>query len=696
MRVALEWLREFVPLAPGLDPHELVERLTLAGLSVDGTSGQGDDLILDLDIASNRPDCLSHEGVAREWAAIADCPLLPPSRWTALREAGPPAAESVRVTNLVPAACGRYNARVLERVNGIEAPAVVISRLQRLGQRSIHPVADLTNYVLLEMGQPTHAFDLDTLQGGEIRVRFARAGEVLVTLDDVVRRLDPDDLVIADAERPVALAGVLGGAATAVTAATRRVLLEGAWFDPLTVRRTARRHGLRTEASHRFERGADPESAPRALDRIAAAAEEMGALVRAGQVEAVGERPQTALIPLRAQLIERLLGIGIDPAHVRAILARLGFRHHPAGDEIGRFTVPSWRADVSREVDLVEEVARIYGFNRLPVRLPAIRMGAAPPAAQTLRDTVRRQLSARGYAEAVTLSFAAEAECEPFAPGFVPVTVRNPISEEAAILRTSPLPAMLHLLRNNLSRGVPAPRLFEIGRCYEMLPEGPVERLVLSLGASGLAEPPHWRPAGAPAARAYDVFDLKGDIEALFDIFNLDGVVFAPLKPAGALHPGRAGAALLEGTEIARFGQLHPEMADTWKVPSGTWLARIEFAALLKAGARELHYRPPSRFPVSERDFSFVFPEPGGDPGGLGIGVSWQAITAALASPPIPDLLRVEPIEIYRGDNIEPGHYSLLLRVRWQSDERTLREAEVQAAADEVIARLQKLGGRQR
>ncbi|HXR97866.1 MAG TPA: phenylalanine--tRNA ligase subunit beta [Terriglobales bacterium] len=616
MKALKSWLLEFVPALPS------AEALSLCGLAVEREEGD----TIEFDITSNRPDWLSHYGVAREIAALTSAPLA------ALPAAPLPAGAGFTVVVDAPRACPRFCAVQLDGVaaGGPSDPAV-LARLQALGHRGINAMADLTNYVLHEMGQPTHAYDADKLRGARLIARFARKSETLVTLDGVTRTLTPDDLIIADAERPVGLAGVMGGLETLITASTRRVVLEAAYFDPLTVRRMARRHNLHTDASHRFERGADRAAGPQALALLCARS---GARTMGGMTDVGGPGEAPAAIRLRPEALVRVLGADVPLTEAERILAALG---------VERGVPPSWRHDLSREIDLIEEIARLHGYDKFPARLPAFSGAAAPLPEAALRDRVRTQLRGRGFAEAVTLSFAAEAECAEFAPNKQPVRVLNPLSEEAAILRTSSLPAMLHLLRNNLNHGVAAPRLYEIGKLYF----ADSEPAVLSIGVCDAA---------------LDHRAFKGEIEAVLDLFETG----AP--------------------SLARYGRIDPATATRWKLPQHTWTAELDLAALYRLGPRRLRYTPPSRFPASERDFSFLFEN----------RRQWQEISAALLTPPIAELASLEPVEIFRGPGLAPGHYALLIRARFQSQTRTLIDAEVQAGAEEIIRRLASLGGTQR
>lgn len=707
MRVSLNWLREFLaPEVGRLSREQAAEALTMAGLTVEGSAAAEGDALLDLELTTNRPDALGHYGVARDLGAALGIGLRPLSEsQPRIEESGAAAGDRLTVRIEAEADCARYCARVIEGMTPGPAPTEVTARLELLGQRAINNAADLTNYTLLETGQPTHAFDADTLEGGEIRVRRARAGETLVTLDEVERRLDPEDLVIADARRPVALAGVMGGLATAIGAKTRRVVIESAWFEPTRIRRTAQRHGLHTDASHRFERGADPEICGWVADRIAARLRAAaGGTILQGRIDVYPRRWEAPRITLWGETVRRLLGVEIGEAEARRILTALGMTVEQGGVASGttggrgwklNVAAPSWRPDLQEEVDLVEEVARIHGYGRFPARLPSFAGGARRTESARAEERIRTRLRAQGYAEAVALSFAAESECRALggerAP--VPVAIQHPISEEAAVMRTSALPAMLHLLLYNLNRGQAEARLFEIGKAYGRV--GPAvadadrreprhwveERRVVTLGAAGRAEPIGWAQSG----RTFDFYDLKAAVKAVLEGFGTPNLEIVRLADP-AFHPGRGAAFWLKGRRIARFGQLHPERAAEWKLKVEAYLAEIDLEPLLALGPREAQYAPPPKYPASERDFSFLFTDE----------VSWAQVRQAVTGLNLAALAELTPIEVFRGGSVPSGQYSLLLRARFQLADRTLREEEVGAHAERILGALTALGGTQR
>lgn len=688
MRIALAWLREFVNW-PGND-KEFAERLTMAGLAVAAIEGQGQQTVLDLEITSNRPDCLGHYGVAREVAALFEQTLAPLSHNPAAAgeadlkrlEIAAPAALQVHID--APQACARYCARVLDEVTPGDSPAEMRHRLTQMGARPINSLADLTNYTLFETGQPTHAFDADTLRGGQLRVRYARSGEKLLCLDDVERALEPGDLIIADAERPVALAGIIGGLATAISVKTRRVVIESAWFEPAGVRRSARRHGLHTDASHRFERGADPEAAPVAADRIAARAHAQGARILAGRIDVYPRPWKAPEIELRQKFLQQWLGNVPPTEPIKQILRRLGFQLDNAAAGVWRVRVPSWRPDVRIEADLAEEVARVWGYQHIIPRLPAFSGSVRKAPAQAREQSLRQKLLGAGFSEAISLSFDRKEHCAEFAAELSPVEVTNPLNEEQAWLRVSSLPALLELLLHNQNRGLDAARLFEIGKIYQRRESGDEQGLRvresrrLALGGYG---PAHGESAWRER-RDFDFYDLKAAAELILSGVKLGGREYREVS-AGIWHPGRSAEIWAEGQKVGVLGQLHPSLAQSWKFRTAPWICDLDLEWLLTREAAGWLIAPPSRFPAASRDFSCVFLD----------SVTWRTIAAAIEQLELPGLSLWRPVEIFRGQPIPAGKKNLLLRAGWQLPDRTLRDEEVQAGVERIRAALTALGG---
>lgn len=702
MRISLNWLREFVKIAA--EPDKLKNDLKGLGLGVESVSAAGDDWIFDLEITTNRPDCLSHYGVARELSTLYRELLKRPE--IAVKESGAPAASEISIEIADPDLCARYCGRVARNVQVKPSPAWLRSRLEAVGVRSINNVADATNYVLMELGHPLHAFDLARLRDQKIIVRRARPGERLRTLDGVERALNAENLVIADGRLPVALAGVMGGEESEISSATRSVLLEGAWFDPLSIRRTSKAHGLHTEASHRFERGADIEAAPVALDRAAALIAELaGGEILRGVVDVYPRPRQRRAVLLRRCEIRRILGTDIPREEIERILGWLGFEiEAPVSDRDDGGALasarrpqtpnaaqdewwvvpPSFRLDVAREVDLIEELARHFGYDRLPMRV-----GPAPPRFE--RDTQRDKeltltgiLVSLGYREIITSSMVDPGENARFTQR-PPVTLLNPLSQEASALRSTPIPSMLRAIGWNLDRDLTDLRLFEIGKTYAAVPktpEGlPTEQRVLTLGASGRR-----RPASVhDSERLLDFFDLKGDLEILLESFDVGDLQF---EPAGCHYyeaglGGRFGDA--DGPLVI-FGQLNREMASDYKLRQAVWLAEVDLERLLQRPLRKRSFRAYPRFPVVERDFSLILPDQ----------VRYSEVEQAVRDSVGTAIRSIRPVDLFRGGSLPPGHFSLLLRVVFYSLSHTLTSDEVERLSQGLLRALEPLNVRLR
>src|SRR5215467_10412770 len=510
MKLSVHWIRDFVELT--VDNHRLAQDLTDAGLGVEGVEGAGAGTIFEMEIGTNRPDAMNHYGIAREAAAVYDLPLKP------IEAKLPPAAKSRAFPIMVeePEWCPRFSARVIRGTHIKPAPEKIAHRLRLLDQRPISNAVDATNYVLWEIGKPTHVFDADLLEGGQIVVRKAREGEVLKTLDGVNRQLTSEDLVVCDARKPVGLAGVMGGYDTMITEKTRNVVIESAWWDPGIVRRMSRRHGLHTDASHRFERGADFESTVISSDLVAQMILHSGGGELAGEaVDVVSMRMDQAPIVLHVSEVHRILGPSLDSGMIFRLLKRLGFLLVPDGrrDAEFRVHVPSWRLDVEREIDLIEEIARLHGYDKFRNTLPAYSGAVVELPHARIDETLRQRALALGYNEALSLSFISYADAEQFSAGSQVLELENPLSEEASVMRTSLVPGMLDMLAWNLNRDVPDARLFEIGSVYEISSGERVEPRRMCLGATASSV-----RASLPIGDALDV--SKGEQAAAAEAFR--------------------------------------------------------------------------------------------------------------------------------------------------------------------------------
>ncbi|MGA8764722.1 MAG: phenylalanine--tRNA ligase subunit beta [Candidatus Sulfotelmatobacter sp.] len=695
MKLSPQWVREFVDLA--VDDRRLAEDLTAIGIAVESISGSGADTVFEMEIGTNRPDAMNHYGVAREAAAIYDRPLkqlsaasLPPS---AKHLAGAPFPIVVEEPQL----CPRFTARVLRGTNIRPSPEKIAHRLQLLDQRPISNAVDATNYVLWEIGKPTHVFDMDLLEGGKIIVRKARAGERLKTLDGVERKLTSEDLVVADAKKPVGLAGVMGGFDTMITGKTKNILIESAWWDPGTIRQASRRHAIHTDASHRFERGADFESTVLSCDRVAELIlESGGGELAGGVVDVVSKKMDLAPVLLRVSEVRRILGGNIDASEIFRILKKLGFEAIPEGqaDVSFRVGIPSWRLDVDREIDLIEEIARLHGYDKFENTLPAYSGAVIDLPEAPMEAALRTRALALGYNEAVSLTFIAHADAEKFSsfmPGAGVLELENPLSEEAGVMRTSMAPGMLGMLAWNLNRDAENARLFEMGRVYETVEGKKIEPRRLCLGATLAAVRGALPVSGAldvskgEHAVAVEAFrGFKGDVENLLAAF--EGELAYDRQTAEYFHPGRSAQALLDGSPVAQFGQVHPEVAAERKLRQDVFLAELDLDKLYAKGSRQVNYRPLAKYPAVERDFSFVFAD----------AVSFAEIQGAVTGLRFGQLRQFRPVEIFRGGSIGAGKYSILLRATLQSDEGTLRDDQIAPLSEKIVAALQALGGVQR
>ncbi len=531
MKISPRWLRDFVDLT--VDNHRLAEDLTNVGLGVEGISGEGDNTVWEMEIGTNRPDAMNHYGIAREASAIYNVPLKPiqPKLPNAVAHTG------FKIEIEEPDLCPRFTARVIRNVKVQPSSENIAHRLQLLDQRPINNAVDATNYTLWEMGKPTHVFDLDLLEGGKLVIRRARDGETLKTLDGVERKLTSEDLVVADGVKPVGLAGTMGGYDTMITEKTRNILIESAWWDPATVRKMSRRHGLHTDASHRFERGADFESTVPSCNRVAELILQSGSGELVGEViDVIARQLDLAPVALHLSEVHRILGRTLDANQMVRILKALGFELLPEPADDPEFTVriPSWRLDIEREVDLIEEIARLHGYDKFPNTLPAFAGSVVDTPHSKIDEKLRTSLLALGYNEAVSLTFISHADAEQFS-GAPVIELANPQSEEASVMRTSLVPGMLNMLSYNLNRGIADVRLFEAGSIFRAEGSQAAELKRTCFSATGNANV----PTVHQAARPLSFYDVKGDLEVLLSQFRYDTISYES-DAADYYHPGRS------------------------------------------------------------------------------------------------------------------------------------------------------------
>ena len=794
MKILTNWLRTYVPNIPA-DDQQLAEDLTLRGIAVEGvhdlgtsTDGKPNGHLFEMDITTNRVDAMNHYGIAREAATIYNLPLVtlgyakdssgtihplrltkdassrPETALLPTERRGPRIAPfPVRIEALT--LCGRFTAQVLRNVTITASSGLISEYFTLLGQKQISNAVDASNFTLLGMGHPTHAFDLDKLEGG-IVVRLAHPGEKIKLLDGTDRILEADDLVVADEVKALALAGVMGGWDSMITPETRNILVEAAWFDPASIRRSSRRHLLHTDASHRFERGADFNAAPIANTLVsqlilASGGHPEGELIDIILPEVAAKTAARPPITLSVAQVQRHLGTtladtptqsALTPELIHQYLTALGctltttqaphvtpegIATSPARPEgAGGFSplkntpteggfspglsasfaaqLPSWRLDLEREIDLIEEVARVYGYNRFANTLPTPGIVIAHPTVAA-EAAVRTRLLALGFSESISSTFASPSDANLF---FSPTTIadtqttstgapssaqllahkvgirasepssstppsgtiplENPLSEEASLLRPSLVPGMVTMLAHNLNRDVKEVRLFEQGQIFTGTTHSVIESAQLSLGlttAQAHATPPHM-------AKDAPFFEIKGAIESLLSLFAPATITFTAEAPAW-LQPGRAATAFLDGQPIAHFGELAQTQRETRKLRQPIYLAQLDLAKLYTLPLRKVTASDLSRFQAVERDFSFVFPD----------AVHWHTIAAAIQALDIPELQSLKPVEIWRNPKKYPGVYSLLTRCVFQSNDRTLREEELTTWWTNIIATLTNLGG---
>ena len=728
MKLSAQWIREFVELS--VDDRQLAEDLTGTGIAVEGISGAGADAVFEMEIGTNRPDAMNHYGVAREAAAIYDValkPLADPStgsgqgfglRTSDIGQTRTPGAKArsqfeerdaalkrrsstaldgpFPITVEEPGLCPRFSARVIRGTTIKPSPEKIAHRLQLLDQRPISNAVDATNYVLWEMGKPTHVFDMDLLEGGRLIIRRAKDGERLKTLDGVERTLTSEDLVVADAKRPVGLAGVMGGYDTMITDRTRNILIESAWWNPVTVRKSSRRHGIHTDASHRFERGADFESTILSCELVASLILESGGGELVGDtIDVLSKKMDQAPVVLRLSEVQRILGGNLSTSEIFRILKKLGFALIPEGQGNAEFRVhiPSWRMDVEREIDVIEEIARLHGYDKFENTLPAYSGAVVELPHAAMDAAFRARALALGYNEAVSLTFISHEDAERFSSGAQVLELENPLSEEASLMRTSMAPGMLDMLAWNLNRDSEDVRLFETGHVYEMRGGERVEPARACLGATiaavrdsisiGAMIDVSQGQESSEIAETFRAF--KGDVENLLVEFACDELRF-DRETAEYFHPGRSARALMDGVPVAQFGQIAENVKGERKLRQDVFLAEIDLEQLHARGLRTVKFVPLGKYPAVERDFSFVF----------GDEVEFEVMRSAVMGLGIRELRSLSPVEIFRGGAIGADKYSILLRARLQSDEGTLRDEQIAQWSAEIVRALQGLGGTQR
>lgn len=674
MKISYEWLQEYVDMK--LPPAELKKLFTMSGLSVESMEKAGHDHLFEIEVTSNRPDWLSVIGVAREVAALTGKKLRLPA--VSLKAKAPAKAADAGVTVRIEdaSACQAYTARIIRGVSIADAPAWLAGRISAVGLRPINNVVDVTNFCLFETGEPMHAFDLDKLRGGVIAVRRARKGEKLVTLDGVERTLDESMIVIADAERPVALAGVMGGLDTEVTAGTKNILLEAASFDPISIRRTARRLALATESSYRFERKVALENIPYASDRAASLILQSAGGAPGAFISAGGKAKPRKAVVFRPSRLAALLGVAIPDAAVKRILAALGMTVRVSKKDAWSVAVPDFRNDLRVEVDIIEEVARIYGYDRIPETIPAvIDQPVRLEHARVAATAARAALVSLGAYEIMTYSLMSRAALAPAAgcDAAAIIAIRNPLSGEQEVMRSSLMPGMLGAVLWNANRKARDLKLFELGPVYRAEKNAYDEEMRLSIAVTG-AVSAGW--VGGERASAFT--DLKGMVEVVLDELGVADVAFSRADDPRFSH---AACAMVSagGKMVGVLGEVAQSVAKAYDVKDPVYYAELSFTGLLPAITLTKRFAAIPRHPSVSRDISLV--------------VAKDALHAELAdcirSAAGAILRRVELIDRYTGSQVPAGKVSLTYRIDYQDPARTLEEKDIQDVHGRVLTALE-------
>ena len=677
MRFSRNWIADYTDLPD--ETQALCAELSMLGLVVDDARPEADDLSLDLDLPSNRPDVLNHYGLARELAIALDADLRQPS--DEIDASGDPTESIAGVQVDDTAACPRFGARAIVDVGVGPSPDWMRTRLESIGLRPINNVVDVTNFVMWELGRPMHAYDLDKLTDGRLIVRRPQAGERLVTLDEVERQLTPDDLVIADPDRAVGLAGVMGGAGTGVTESTRRVLLECAYFDPITIRRMSKRHGLHTDASHRFERDMSAQGIVEALRRAGHLIELLGGgTVSSAGLDVVGSLPEPRRLVLRAERLRGYLGVEIPATRVAAILQALGFAV-TAADGDSAVIVPPRRVDICREEDLIEEIARFHGYDQLPSTLPLLRRRDSRGASESLRRErhLKDICAAAGHWEAMTFAFTSASEQAPFLSGETPLALINPISEAMGVMRVSMLPGLLSAVARNRNRGARRVRLFEIGRTFHGGDDGPPsEHRGLAMVTCGPKNEAHF----AVPEISSTFGDLKGTLETIRARMRWPPIEWSPAQVAG-LQIGTAAEIRIGESATGIAGKIDPDVAAALGVEVDVWAAQLDLEALMTYQTADFSIDALPRYPASERDVTMLIDE----------GLPFARIDAEVTTLEGIPLAELRLLDLYRGEDVPDGRIAATLRLTYRADDRTLTAEEIETAHESVVAHLERSVG---
>jgi phenylalanyl-tRNA synthetase beta chain len=673
MKISIEWLQQYVELPENLT--KLREDLTMAGLVVEAVTGASGAPVFELEITSNRPDCLSYLGLAREIGAIYAKRVKSGRAAKALHVAEERIPYSIEIRD--PDLCPRYIGLVLDGIQVGPSPQWMQGRLEASGMRAVNNIVDITNYVLLECGHPLHAFDFDRLRGGKIIAARARSGQKMVTLDGVERELDAEMLLINDGSGPVAIAGVMGGQDSEIGTATKRVFLECAYFKPASIRRTSKKLGLSTEASYRFERGADWNGPPAAIARTCQLMQQLAHGRIAGSMQDVYPAPINPVeIELSCKHAENLLGVNLKSAFIQSTLKRLNFK--PVRKGKGKWLVecPTYRADMELEADLIEEIARFHGYQNIPATVPAGTTVGEPSSLYPYERSVRAILLGLGYSESINLSFANEQEnrCFPLLEGQA-LQIRNPLTEDTQFMRGWLVPGLMRAAKHNFNHNQRSVRLFEVGKVFRRGEDGAVvERNSLGILGTGSLSPPNWLGASAD----YDFFHLKGMVMGLLSGLRCAPAEIVPTSQISWLDEATSAALMIGGQRVGVLGRLHPDLEEELKLKQAVYVAEIDFQELYAHLFSAVRFEPLPRFPSVERDISFVVSKE----------FSYHSLRQGILEVKIAELAALDLIDVYEGGQIPAGRVSMTLRLTFMDREGTLTVDRVQGFSDNIRSSL--------
>jgi phenylalanyl-tRNA synthetase beta chain len=670
MKISVEWLKEYVEVSES--PAGLKADLSMKGLLVEDIAETRGTSVLDIEITSNRPDCLSHIGIAREIAAMYDRRLKMPPVEEKLSIEKDTIPFGIEIAD--PELCPRYVGLVMDGVKVGPSPEWIQRRLEAAGMRPLNNVVDITNYVLLEMGHPLHAFDFDILRGGKIVVKRSAPGASFKTLDGAERKLDGDMLMINDGEGPVAIAGVMGGLDSEISQGTTRVLLEAAYFQPASIRRTSRRLGLSTEASYRFERGADWNNLVPAIARACYLIGQLAGGRVAGSLKDIyPERKDPVRVELSRNRAAALLGVELTDGFIETTLNRLGFTLEKNGEGNWTAGCPTFRADMELEADIIEELARFYGYDNIPMTFPPFMTAGTLSPVYALENSIRDALCVYGHTEAVNLSFAAESDHVDFPPLTGDrVAVSNPLTEDTRYMRTTLSAGLVRAAKRNFNFSRHNVRFFEIGKTYSPGNGGPSERNTLGILGTGGFYDSNWQNPDP----AYTFYHLKGLVEGLLDRLRVKNYVIEPLRGVAWLAPEDAACICIEGETVGVMGTLSPALEEKYKLRQPVRLAEIDLEKIAPRAFTPIAYEPLPKLPSAERDLSIV----------VGKDVAFQSLSAAIAGLGIAELTGIRLIDVYDGEKIPEEKVSLTLRLTFLDREKTLTIARIQEFMNAVIS----------